>query len=108
MAQNVLSGLTEVAAPKDLELYDPERHILLDVRTVAEYDQGHIEGARHLPVDDLRSRIGELDSEKEIWAYCAVGMRGYIASRILQQRGFRVKNITGGYRSYSMSKFVPS
>ncbi|WP_372635813.1 rhodanese-like domain-containing protein [Cohnella sp.] len=108
LAQNVLSGLTEVAAPKDLELYDPERHILLDVRTVAEYDQGHIEGARHLPVDDLRSRIGELDSEKEIWAYCAVGMRGYIASRILQQRGFRVKNITGGYRSYSMSKFVPS
>jgi len=107
LAQNVLSGLAEVAVPKDLELYDPERHILLDVRTVAEYDQGHIEGARHIPVDDLRSRIGELDPEKEIWAYCAVGMRGYIASRILKQRGFRVKNVTGGYRSYSMSKFVP-
>jgi NADPH-dependent 2,4-dienoyl-CoA reductase/sulfur reductase-like enzyme/rhodanese-related sulfurtransferase len=107
LAQNVLSGLAEVAVPKDLELYDPERHILLDVRTVAEYDQGHIEGARHIPVDDLRSRIGELDPEKEIWAYCAVGMRGYIASRILKQRGFRVKNVTGGYRSCSMSKFVP-
>jgi NADPH-dependent 2,4-dienoyl-CoA reductase/sulfur reductase-like enzyme/rhodanese-related sulfurtransferase len=107
LAQNVLRGLTEAAAPKELELYDPERHILLDVRTVAEYDQGHIEGALHIPVDDLRSRIGELDPEKEIWAYCAVGMRGYIASRILKQRGFRVKNLTGGYRSYSMSKFVP-
>ncbi|RUT35854.1 CoA-disulfide reductase [Paenibacillus zeisoli] len=108
LAQNVLSGRSEVATLKDLENFDPSQQILLDVRTKAEYDQGHMEGALHIPVDELRSRHGELDHNKEIYAYCAVGMRGYIASRILGQKGFQIKNITGGYKSYSMSKFRPA
>jgi len=108
LAQNVLSGRAKVVTLNQLESFDPERQILLDVRTKAEYDQGHIEGALHIPVDELRLRSDELDQGKEIYAYCAVGMRGYIASRILEQKGFQVKNITGGYRSYSMSRFVPA
>lgn len=105
LAQNVLSGRTEVVTLKDLEAFDPEKQILLDVRTKAEYDQGHIEGAQHIPVDELRSRMHELDSEKEIYAYCAVGVRGYIASRILSQNGYKVKNLTGGYRTYSAANY---
>lgn len=108
LAQNVLSGRSEVVTLQDLENFDPEQQILLDVRTKSEYDQGHIEGALHIPVDELRERHGEIDRNKEIYAYCAVGMRGYISSRILAQKGFRVKNLTGGYKSYSMSKFKPT
>ncbi|THF77779.1 FAD-dependent oxidoreductase [Cohnella fermenti] len=107
LAQNVLSGRSDVATLQELGSFDPERQILLDVRTKAEFDQGHIEGARHIPVDELRARCGELEQGKEIYAYCAVGMRGYIASRILQQKGFAVKNVTGGYRSYSMARYAP-
>ncbi|TLS52815.1 CoA-disulfide reductase [Paenibacillus antri] len=107
LAQNVLHGRTKVVTLKELDSFDPERQILLDVRTKAEYDQGHIEGALHIPVDELRMRSGELEQGKEIYAYCAVGMRGYIASRILKQKGFAVKNLTGGYRSYSMSQYRP-
>lgn len=108
LAQNVLSGQADVVTLMDLENINPDQQILLDVRTKAEYDQGHIEGALHIPVDELRTRSMELDPNKEIYAYCAVGMRGYIASRILKQKGYRVKNVTGGYRSYSMSKFTPA
>jgi len=107
LAQNVLSGQTEVVHLKDIDTLDPEKQVLLDVRTQAEYDQGHIGGALHIPVDELRSRMMELDPDKEIYAYCAVGLRGYIASRILNQNGYKVKNLTGGYRSYSMASYKP-
>jgi len=105
LAQNILDGLTEVATLKDLDAFDPDQQILLDVRTKAEYDRGHIEGAQHLPVDELRNRLDELDPDKEIIACCAVGVRGYLASRILSQHGFKVKNLTGGYRSYSAANY---
>lgn len=104
MAQNVLSGMTKIVTSKNVDTLHPEKQILVDVRTREEYNQGHIELAQHIPVDELRSRLHELDPEKEIYVYCAVGFRGYIASRILQQNGYKVKNLTGGYRSYLMAK----
>jgi rhodanese-related sulfurtransferase len=52
--------------------------------------------------------LDELDRSKEIYAYCQVGVRGYIASRILQQQGFDVKNLTGGYRTYDIARFTPA
>ena len=68
---------------------------------MSEFEKGHIEGALNIPVDSLRERIGELDKNKEIIEYCQVGLRGYIAARILNQNGFKVKNMTGGYKSAS-------
>lgn len=108
LAQNVLSGRMEVATLKHMDALDLGKQILLDVRTKAEFEQGHIQGALHIPVDELRSRVNELDPEKEIYVYCAVGVRGYIASRILNQKGYKVKNLTGGYRSYSMANYKPN
>ncbi|WMT41242.1 FAD-dependent oxidoreductase [Paenibacillus sp. D2_2] len=105
LAENVLSGQLDIFTVKDLETLQPEEQILLDVRTVAEYEQGHIDGAAHIPVDELRERLNELDKNKEIYAYCGVGIRGYIAARILTQHGYKVKNLTGGYRTYEMSKY---
>jgi len=103
-----LQGMTTVFVPKDLEGRDKNNTILVDVRSEIEHANGHIEGSINIPVDDLRGRLSELDPSKEIWVYCQVGLRGYTASRILQQKGFRVKNLTGGYKTYQLSKFTPT
>jgi len=87
-------------------LPESDRPYLLDVRTPSEFDAGHLPGAINIPVDDLRSRLSELPKEKEIAAYCQVGQRGYIATRILMQSGYRVVNLSGGYKTYRL--FVPS
>ena len=79
-----------------------EPTVLLDVRTVGEFEGGHIESAVHIPVPDLRTRHGELDPEAPIVAICNVGQRGTLAASLLQQRGFRqVSNLAGGMAAYN-------
>jgi rhodanese-related sulfurtransferase len=77
-----------------------DQTILLDVRTPKEFAEGHMPGAVNIPVDDLRGRLGELSKDRPILAYCQVGMRGYIATRILLQKGFVVANLGGGYKTF--------
>lgn len=74
---------------------------LLDVRTVGEYERGHIEGFTNIPVDNLRDNLGELDPSKPVYVICQSGVRSYIASRILTQRGFDCFNFSGGYRFFA-------
>jgi CoA-disulfide reductase len=107
VAENVLKGNLEVFVPREIENYSSEKAQLVDVRTGAEYDMGHIEGSIDIPVDEIRGRLNEFDKNKEVWLYCQVGLRGYIASRILTQQGFKVKNMTGGYKLYSVANFTP-
>ena len=76
-----------------------ERSILLDVRTAKEFADGHLPGAVNIPVDDLRGRLAELPSDRRILAYCQVGMRGYVATRILLQPGFEAANLGGGFKA---------
>ncbi|MBC2722857.1 DsrE/DsrF/DrsH-like family protein [Desulfosporosinus sp.] len=106
-AQNVLAGRTHVAAWKDIELTKLKDSILLDVRTEEEYNNGHLSGSINIPLDSLRDRMGELDRNKPIIEYCQVGLRGYIADRILSQNGYNVLNITGGYKTISLQEFQP-
>lgn len=73
--------------------------ILLDVRTPKEFADGHLPGAITIPVDDLRGRLAELPRDRRILAYCQVGMRGYVATRILLQHGFRAANLGGGSKA---------
>jgi rhodanese-related sulfurtransferase len=80
----------------------PWDHTLLDVRTPREFDLGHIPGAINIPLDDLRDRWGEIPVGKPVLAYCQVGMRGYLATRILLQKGFPVQNLSGGYKTYTL------
>ncbi|MGH4052665.1 MAG: CoA-disulfide reductase [Clostridium sp.] len=108
VAQNVLAGRMDVLTTDEFMEYDRENTTLLDVRTEIEFDNGHIDGAINIPLDSLRQRISELDKNKEIIEYCQVGLRGYVASRILTQNNFKVKNLTGGYKSVSISSFKPS
>ena len=74
---------------------------LLDTRTALEFENGRIDGFINIPLDDLRRRLGELNKSKKIYVTCQIGLRGYIAARILSQNGFDVYNLNGGYRLYS-------
>jgi NADPH-dependent 2,4-dienoyl-CoA reductase/sulfur reductase-like enzyme/rhodanese-related sulfurtransferase len=104
VAQNILEGRMPVFYAENVASIDGSRQQLLDVRTKIEYEQGALENAVCIPVDELRSRIGELDKEKEILIYCQVGLRGYLAARMLMQQGFRVKNLSGGYKTFTDSR----
>ena len=101
VAENILEGLTDLTDFDAAEARDVERSILLDVRTPREYANGHVPGAVNIPVDELRDRLSELDPEKEIYEYCQVGVRAHTAQRILKQHGFRVKNVSGGWKTFA-------
>jgi len=100
VAANVLRG--------DVALWEPEElpagpdQVLLDVRTAAEHAAGTLPGAVLLPVDDLREGLHHLDRGKEYLVHCQVGLRGYLACRILTQRGFKARNLSGGYRRWML------
>jgi NADPH-dependent 2,4-dienoyl-CoA reductase/sulfur reductase-like enzyme/rhodanese-related sulfurtransferase len=97
VAQNVLAGKSNMITWDEVSKLNKDDYILLDVRTEEEFIRGHVNGAVNIPLDSLRERISELDKTKIIIAYCKVGIRGYIAERILDQKGFTVLNVTGGY-----------
>ena len=101
IAANSLRGDLPLADWKELP---PESAVLVDVRDPDEFEEGHIPGAINLPLNELRSRLGELPREREIWLYCRVGQRGYYAARLLMQHGFRVKNLPGGFLTYELIK----
>jgi NADPH-dependent 2,4-dienoyl-CoA reductase/sulfur reductase-like enzyme/rhodanese-related sulfurtransferase len=78
------------------------RPFLLDVRTSQEFSAGNIPGAMNIPLDELRSRLDELPYDREIAVYCQVGQRGYLATRLLRQKGFSASNVGGGYKTYKL------
>jgi len=75
-----------------------ETDILLDVRTISEFEAGHIPNALNIPLDSIRERINELDKNQNIYIYCLGGQRGYLAQQILKQHGFNTENLSGGYQ----------
>ena len=77
--------------------------VLLDVRTAAERARGAIQPSLHIPIDELRARLDELPLGRTVIVYCAVGLRGYLAQRILLQSDRRALNLSGGYASYRQS-----
>ena len=102
VAENTLDGLVDNVSFDDYEKnFNKETMILLDVRDEVEVMNGAMEGGIHIPLNDLRKKMSELDKDKLIYIYCQVGLRGYVASRLLNQYGFRTKNITGGFKLYN-------
>lgn len=97
-ASNLLDGNWKPFFWNDIPLLDKVAVTFLDVRTVGEYADGTLDGAVNIPLDDLRSRLVEIDKSKPVYLFCQVGLRGYLASRILSQKGFDVYNLSGGYR----------
>lgn len=100
VAENDLAGRGPTVDVEGARALAAEGALVLDVRTHGEHERGAIEGSRWLAVDELRARSDELPRDRPIVTYCAVGRRGYVAQRILLQRGFDVRNLTGGYASW--------
>lgn len=104
VACNTLDGVMPVVTWRELAAADMSEVCLVDVRTPEEYSLGTIDGAVNIPLDDLRGRLGEIDRESDVIVFCAVGLRGYLAQRILLGRGYRrVRNLAGGYKTYSLA-----
>ncbi len=102
VAENILTGKVKAVHWHDVATLPRDGSVtLLDVRTVPEYENGHIDGFINIPLDELRERLGELDKNKPVYATCQVGLRGYVACRILSQLGFDCYNLSGGYRLYN-------
>ena len=113
MAGFVAAGMLRGEHPQaDIEAVlgtPPDRRpFLLDVRTTEEFVAGHIPGAVNIPVDELRRRLGEIAHGREVAAYCQVGQRGYLATRILLQVGYKATNIGGGYKTYLLHQSKPA
>ncbi|HCL03832.1 MAG TPA: CoA-disulfide reductase [Lachnoclostridium phytofermentans] len=102
VAENVLTKKTELVHPRELvNIKENTNVVVLDVRTKGERNFGKVDGSIHINVNELRDHLDELDKGKEYWIYCAVGVRAYVAERILKQHGFQCKNIIGGYKTIS-------
>jgi NADPH-dependent 2,4-dienoyl-CoA reductase/sulfur reductase-like enzyme/rhodanese-related sulfurtransferase len=100
VADNILSQKMAPIRSEEIQGLDKSKLVILDVRTPEEVAYGAIEGHVNIPLDDLRERIHELPSDREIIIYCAVGFRGYLASTILNPAGFKTRNLLGGYNYY--------
>lgn len=98
---NVLDGLIEQVQWHQIETLAADETCLIDVRTSGERKRGFIQGSLHIPLSELRERLSEIPAGKEIVAYCQSGQRSYNASRLLKQKGFKVKNLSGGYLTWS-------
>lgn len=104
VACNTLDGVMPVVTWRELAAADRAEVCLVDVRTPEEYSLGTIDGAVNIPLDDLRGRLGEIGRDSDVIVFCAVGLRGYLAQRILLGRGYRrVRNLAGGYKTYSLA-----
>lgn len=98
---NICGGLVRQHTWRDMPaLLKRNDIILLDVQTEGEFEEAHFEGALNIPVDELRSRMNELDRGKTVYVNCYSGLRSYIACRILSANGFECSNLSGGMRFY--------
>lgn len=97
VAENIMEERLKVFYWEETKNISAE-DLLLDVRRPDEFDAGHIENAINIPIDEIRNRLPEIPTGKNIFIYCEAGLRGYLAQRILKQNGFdRVLNLSGGY-----------
>ena len=102
-AQNALDGDVKLAQWNEVASIDSQKTVLLDVRRPDERAKGQIPGSIPIPLDDLRARMNELPKDREIIVHCQSGQRSYFACRILSQNGFRVRNLTGGFRTWKLA-----
>jgi rhodanese-related sulfurtransferase len=105
VASNVVTGRMPIVYWREMHVANPDEITILDVRTEEETAGGQtIQGSLNIPLDELRERLDEIPIDKPVYVYCAIGLRGYLASQILTQRGFtNVKNLSGGYKTYNIA-----
>ncbi|MCB9498768.1 MAG: CoA-disulfide reductase [Bacillales bacterium] len=100
IADNIVNGLVKTEEMPRVKELIKNGEIVVDVREVAENVLGTIDGSINLPLSTIRDHLNELDKNKTIYVFCQVGLRGYLADRILTQNGFKVVNLDGGYKTF--------
>ena len=101
VAGNILSGRMKPLYWRELQQTDVSKVTLVDVRTADEASLGSLPGAINIPLDDLRARMNEIPTDRPVYVFCGVGLRGYLASNILKGHGFTdVRNLIGGLKLY--------
>lgn len=101
VAENILSGKMKPVYWRELQAGGAKDAVLIDVRTPMEFATGSIPGAINIPLDSMRGRLGEIPAGRPVILYCGVGLRGYLASNILRQNGFKdVRNLIGGIKTF--------
>ncbi|HBY20934.1 MAG TPA: pyridine nucleotide-disulfide oxidoreductase [Clostridiales bacterium] len=103
-AENILRGDQKPILWREIDNVDLDKNLIVDVRETIEWELGTIGNAIHIPVNDLRNSGDKLPHDKEIIVFCRVGIRGYVATRILSQMGYSVRNLIGGYELYKHYK----
>lgn len=113
VASNILNGKMTPLYWRQILEADLSKVTMVDVRTVDEVSLGSIPGAINIPLDELRERMNEIPTDKPVYLFCGVGLRGYLASNILKENGYKdVRNLIGGLRTYkaatqSLSHVMP-
>ena len=102
VAINIIEGLVETIQWHEVDDIIKSGGLLLDVRESSEANLGSFEKAVNIPLGELRGRLAELPKDKVIYVYCQVGLRGYVACRVLSQHGYICKNLDGGYKTYGL------
>lgn len=103
-AENIIKGLFKPLSPYQFKKRSIKDSFVLDVRTEEEHAIGSIDGALHINVDDLRNHLNKIPKDKKVMIYCGVGLRGYVAARILRQNGYEdVYNLSGGLKVYKQA-----
>ena len=101
MIDNIAKGTLKQWHLEDMDKISKDKSVvLLDVRPVGEFNRGHMDGFRNIPVDELRERINEIEKGKPVYLICQSDLRSYIASRILEGNGYETYNFSGGFRFY--------
>ncbi|MCE3200293.1 FAD-dependent oxidoreductase [Paenibacillus sonchi] len=101
-ASNVMEGMVQNLQWHEVDEFSRNGGLIIDVRDEVERLAGSIPGSIHIPLSELRNRLAEIPVDQEIAVSCQVGLRGYIAARMLKQHGYHVKNVDGGYKTYAV------
>jgi len=99
-ASNIMEGITEIIQWHEIDNLDKENSIIVDIREEFELVTGGLENSIHIPLEELRDRLNEIPKNKRVYVTCQVGLRGYVACRVLEQNGIRCTNIDGGMKTY--------
>ncbi|CCF15244.1 pyridine nucleotide-disulphide oxidoreductase family protein [Brevibacillus laterosporus GI-9] len=104
VASNIADGLVDIVQWHEIDQIVADGGLLVDVREPIERETGYIKGSINIPLPELRNRLAELPKDQTIYVSCQVGLRGYLAARLLSEYGYQVKNVDGGYKTYRMGK----
>lgn len=101
VATNIIEGLVDTVQWHEIDDIVEKGGYLIDVREPYELKQGIIKGSVNIPLDELRERLDEIPMNQDIYITCQLGMRGYVAARMLMEKGYKVKNVDGGFKLYA-------